>query len=111
MSEMIAYCGIDCYECGAFVSTRDNDDAKRREVAELWSKEFLPGITAEDINCEGCLSDGVLFSYCYDCKIRACAMERGFANCALCDDYVCEKLSEIFAVAPEAKERLDSLRT
>ncbi len=110
MSEMIAYCGLDCYQCGAFVATRDNDDAKRREVAELWAKEFLPGLTAEDINCDGCLTDGVLFSYCKDCKIRACAMDRGVANCAYCEDYACGKLDELFAMAPEAKARLDGLR-
>ena len=110
MSEMIAYCGLDCYQCGAFVATRDNDDAKRREVAELWAKEFLPGLTAEDINCDGCLTDGVLFSYCKDCKIRACAMDRGVVNCAYCEDYACGKLDELFAMAPEAKARLDGLR-
>jgi hypothetical protein len=110
MTEMIAYCGLDCFQCGAFLATRDNDDAKRQKVAELWSKEFSPGIRAEDINCEGCLSEGVLFSHCKVCKIRTCGMDRGVANCAFCEDYACEKLIEFFGMVPEAKARLDGLR-
>lgn len=35
MDKMIAFCGIVCSECPAFVATQKDDDAKRKEVAEL----------------------------------------------------------------------------
>jgi len=59
MEKIIAFCGIDCAECKAFIATQENSDAKRREVAEEWSKEFGEKINPKDINCDGCLSKGL----------------------------------------------------
>lgn len=56
MHEMIAFCGLLCNECGAFIATRDDDDEKRAEVAETWSKQFNADIKPQDVNCDGCLS-------------------------------------------------------
>jgi hypothetical protein len=111
MDEMIAMCGITCHECGAFLATRDNDDKKRAEVAQLWSKEYKADIKPEDINCEGCLSDTEnLFSHPKVCEIRKCGQEQGVVNCAHCRDYVCEKLEKFFEMAPDAKKRLDEIK-
>jgi len=111
MEAMIAYCGLDCHECGAFLATKANDDAKRQEVAVMWSKEFNADIKTQDINCEGCQSEnGVLFSHCQVCEIRKCGVEKGVANCAFCSDYTCDKLTKFHVMAPEAKVRLDGLR-
>lgn len=38
MKEMIAVCGLDCSQCGAFLATKENDDKKRAKVAQEWSK-------------------------------------------------------------------------
>ncbi|KPK93729.1 MAG: hypothetical protein AMJ88_07015 [Anaerolineae bacterium SM23_ 63] len=111
MNQMIAFCGIDCHECGVLIATRENDDAKRREVAELWSNEFNADIQPQDINCVGCLSKGgVLFSHCYECEIRKCGMEKGIANCAYCTDYACNKLEGLLSMVQDAKTRLDKIR-
>ena len=111
MDEMIAFCGITCQKCGAFLATRDNDDEKRAEVAQLWSKEYKSDLKPEDINCEGCLSEGEnLFSYLKICEIRKCAKEKDVVNCAHCSDYVCEKLKKFFEMAPDAKNRLDEIK-
>ena len=111
MDEMIAFCGITCHECGAFLATRDDDDEKRAEVAQLWSKEFKADIKPEDINCESCLSDGEnLFSHTKTCEIRKCGKEKGVVNCAHCSDYTCEKLEKFFEMVPDAKKRLDGIR-
>ncbi len=111
MDEMVAFCGLLCHKCGAFLATKNNDDEKRAEVAKLWSKEYNANIKPEDINCEGCLSNtGLVFNYCKVCEIRKCGMERGIMNCAHCDDYACEKLEKFFEMVPDSKKRLDDIR-
>jgi hypothetical protein len=111
MAEMIAFCGLDCHQCGAFLATRDDNDAQRREVAAIWSREHGSDLRAQDIDCEGCVSEGgVLFSHCDVCEIRRCGRERGIANCAFCSDYPCTRLSEFLSLVPESKTRLDSMR-
>ena len=112
MDEMVAFCGLLCHECGAFLATKNNDDEKRAEVAQLWSKEYNSDIKPEDINCEGCLSDGgLVFNYCKVCEIRKCGMERGIMSCAYCGDYACEKLEKFFEMVPDSKKHLDDIRS
>ncbi len=111
MNEMIAFCGIDCHECGALKATRENDDAKRRVVADLWSKEFGADIQLQDINCDGCISEGgIHFSHCDVCEIRKCGKEKAIENCAYCAEYACDKLEDFFSTVPEVKTRLDKIR-
>lgn len=110
-TEMIACCGIKCHECGAYIATKNDDDAKRKEVAEEWARLYNPDIKPEHINCEGCLSEGgVLFSHCNVCEIRKCAREKDHVNCAHCPDYACEKLTQFFEMVPDAKTTLDAVR-
>lgn len=112
MEEIIAICGLTCHECGAYLATINDDDQKRAEVAELWSKEYSSDLKPEDIICEGCLSDGEnLFSYTKVCEIRKCGKEKAVLNCAHCSDYICEKLEKFFQMAPEAKKRLEEIRS
>ena len=111
MDKMIAFCGLVCTECPAFLATQENDDTKRKEVAEAWSKQFNMTIKPEDINCDGCKSEGKrLIGYCHICQIRKCSQEKGVENCAHCDEYACEKLTEFFAMAPMAKTSLEEIR-
>jgi hypothetical protein len=111
MEKKIAMCGIVCSDCGAFQATRDDDDQKRREVAELWSKEYGSDIKPEDINCESCRSDSDnVFNYTKVCEIRKCGKEKAVENCAHCADYACERLQEFFGMVPDAKKRLDEIK-
>lgn len=110
MSEMIAICGLACHECGAFKATRDDDDARRAEVAKMWSEMFEAEIKPSDINCEGCTSDGVLFQHCTVCEIRECGVGKGVVNCAHCEEYVCAKLEQFFEKVPECRTQLDGIR-
>lgn len=111
MDEMIAYCGIVCTGCDAFVATQNDDDAKRKEVAELWTKEYNVDVKPEDINCDGCLATtDRVFNYCNICEIRKCGAEKGVVNCAYCEDYACDKLEKFFKMAPENKTTLDEIR-
>ena len=111
MDEMIAFCGLTCTRCPAFLATRSDDDEARRKIAQEWSKEFGADINPEDINCDGCLAtDGRHIGYCGMCEIRKCGMDRGVENCAHCADYACEKLEDFFGKAHEARATLDAIR-
>jgi hypothetical protein len=110
MEKMMAYCGLICTDCPAYIATQKNDNEARKKVAEEWSKHDA-ALKPEDINCDGCLADTErLFKFCNVCEVRKCGKARGVVNCAYCDDYGCDKLTEIFKMAPEAKTRLDELR-
>ncbi len=109
--EIIAYCGLDCMACPAYQATIKDDRQMREETAANWSKEFNTVLTADDINCVGCLAEqGVLFEHCQVCKIRSCSRGKDLENCAHCTEYHCQELAGFFAMAPEAQERLDKIR-
>ncbi len=111
MNSVIAYCGINCSECPAYIATQKNDDEARKKVAEEWQKIFNPNIKPEDINCDGCTSQTSRhFSYCSECKIRQCGMEKKVENCAYCKEYACDKLNEFFKMVPNAKVTLDAIK-
>ena len=38
MKKMIAYCGLDCEKCDAYLATVHNDDALREKTAKLWAE-------------------------------------------------------------------------
>ncbi len=110
MNEIIAFCGISCSECGAFIATKNNNDEKRAVVAKMWSKQYNSDIKPEDINCDGCQCDGGrIFNYCTVCEIRKCGKEKGVTNCGHCDDYACDMLENFFAMVPDSKKRLDEI--
>lgn len=111
MEKMVAVCGITCSDCGAFIATQENDDAKRTEVAEAWSKAFGHEIKPEDINCDGCLTvDGRHINHWSVCEVRKCGTEREVENCAYCIDYKCERLEKFHEQVPEAKKTLEVIR-
>jgi hypothetical protein len=112
MDKMIAYCGLVCTDCPAYIATQADDRAALEQVAAQWREEFnAPGITVEYVVCDGCLAeDGRKCGHCAECDIRACGVSRGVANCAHCDDYACEKLERFFGFAPDAQRVLDEIR-
>ena len=107
---MIAFCGLNCSKCDAFIATRENDAAKREATARKWSELYRADIKAEQINCQGCKSDGVRFSHCDVCDIRKCCLSKGVDNCAVCEDTICDKLSAFISLAPEAGKALEKIR-
>ena len=110
--QMIAYCGLVCSECPAYVATQAGDMEALERVTARWSEDFNETITVEDCLCDGCTSGSErLCSYCSECQVRACATARGVITCAHCDDYGCEKLTGLFnVVGPEAKATLEGIR-
>jgi hypothetical protein len=112
VDRMIAHCGMVCSDCEAYENRHTNDREAMERVAARWRVAFnRPDATADDVICDGCTAQGRHWVRCAECPIRACAAERGVANCAYCDDYdTCEKLTELIASIPEAKAMLDAIR-
>ena len=105
----IAYCGLDCTKCLAYIATKENSDEKRHEFYMKLTQEYnlKPSINPEELNCDGCLTEkaGNL-----GCAIRKCARGIGVINCAYCREYICEQLEKYFRTAPGCKEILDGIK-
>ena len=114
---MIAYCGLLCQECPIYLATREIDKSKKEKMIydiihqckEIYGIEYK---FSDITDCDGCKSgNGRLFKGCVDCKIRKCAIKRGLKNCAYCEEYACDSLMELFKSDPNAKIRLDEIRS
>ncbi len=111
MGKMIAYCGLVCTDCGAYIATRKNDDKMRKEIAAEWTAKYNHPFKPEDINCDGCLPATVkTLGYLNMCAIRKCGQEKGVKNCGWCRDYSCAKTDEFFKMVPDAKKTLDAVK-
>ena len=107
MTELIAFCGLDCAQCPAWRGLARTSVEERARLAREWSTDRY-SLTAKDLDCEGCVGpDDQLVAFCRDCDIRRCGTEREVLNCAHCTDYSCARLEK---TAPEAKARLAELR-
>ncbi len=108
---MIAYCGLNCLNCDAFIASKENSDELRKKTAEKWSIQFNVDIDPKTINCTGCKSDGIRFFYCDNsCTIRKCCIKKQITSCIDCADFPCEDINFILNNAPETKENLEKLR-
>ena len=106
-TEIIAYCGLICTECPAFIATSQNDTEKLQALGLEWyGKED----NADYCLCDGCTTDGRKNNYCQECRVHLCAKERGVINCAHCEDYGCETLTALFQHIPLGKETLNKIR-
>ncbi len=112
MAKMIAYCGLICSDCAAYLATQANDQAALRRVRDQWREEYnVPQMTVDDVTCDGCLVEGLKCGHCAECDIRACGRSRGVVNCAHCADYAgCDMLKRFFGFVPDAKAKLDQIR-
>lgn len=108
MNELIACCGLNCETCDARIATINNDNALREKTARLWSKLNHISITAEQINCMGCRTDGPKTEFCSTlCPIRQCCIQKGLATCGSCPHLdSCEKAGAVLQNSPEAHENL-----
>jgi hypothetical protein len=105
---MIAYCGLDCEKCDAYIATINNDDALREKTAKLWAEMNNAPITAEMIHCMGCRIDGVKTPFCDSmCEIRQCALKKDFDTCGDCSEMTtCKIVGEILNSSKESRENL-----
>ena len=108
MKKMIAYCGLDCEKCDAYLATLHDDQALREKTAKAWSELNHVPILPEHINCLGCRADGIKTVFCDSlCEIRQCALKKGVETCGDCPDRVgCPTVGAVWNSNSEAKSRL-----
>ena len=108
MDRRIAYCGLACEACDAYLATIRDDQALREKTAALWAALNQAPILPEHINCTGCRADGVKTVYCQHlCPIRACAAGRGEETCGACPELeTCQTLGALTKQNPAALENL-----
>ncbi|MBN1935422.1 MAG: DUF3795 domain-containing protein [Anaerolineae bacterium] len=110
--KIIAYCGLICSDCPAYVATQADDVAAlERMAADARARFNDSNITVESAKCDGCLGETQYkCGYCAECAVRACGVACGVLNCAHCPDYGCDKLTAFWAMAPKARATLEQVR-
>ncbi len=99
MRDMIAYCGLDCEKCDAYLATINNDQILREKTAKLWAELNNAPILPEHINCQGCRINGVKTIFCDSlCNIRKCAVKKKVSTCGECTDMdICPTLKTVIS--------------
>lgn len=109
MAPMHAPCGIDCEVCDCYVATQNDDKEARLKMAEGFKQAYGKDIDPETIVCDGCSAEGRHIGFCAECGIRACALGRGFATCAECEELPCDKGSFIWKENSQSLANLKQL--
>lgn len=106
----IAFCGLDCGSCPAFLARKYDDQSIREKTAKEWTEKGFE-IFPQEINCDGCnIREGVVIDFCRQCKVRSCAMERDVESCAECEDFICQDLDSLYGlIGVEPKEKLQQI--
>ena len=81
-NELAAPCGLYCGVCAVYIATRDNNDKFREKLTGVY------GVTADQLVCDGCLSDRVA-GFCKICSIKSCCAEKKIEGCHQCGDFPC----------------------
>lgn len=110
MSEIIAYCGLDCGKCDAFTVTQANDLERKKQMAKRWTEGLDIEFKPEDIDCTGCKSSKISGWCTKICKIRPCAEVRRVKTCGHCEDYPCTRLEQFLSNEPKAARNLEEIR-
>ena len=90
--QLAAVCGLYCEACSLFIATT-GDPARLKGLAARFQ------LSEEAIKCYGCRS-AKRGPYCENCKMFACAAERGIDFCSKCEEYPCDDLKQFQAAMP-----------
>lgn len=109
MRKMIAYCGLDCEKCDAYIATINDDQILREKTAKAWSEMNQVPILPEHINCQGCRTEGIKTVFCDSlCEIRQCALKKGVETCGDCPDMkTCKLVGMIISNNSDALKNLE----
>ncbi|MDQ2177267.1 DUF3795 domain-containing protein [Marinifilum sp. D714] len=110
--DRIAYCGVNCSTCPAYVATQRQQEKVKVRIAKLWSDEDYK-YEACEITCKGCHEPwGKKFRHCAECAVRECARQKLYDTCAECNEYPCNKLIDLHQTLDKkiARINLDDIR-
>lgn len=96
-----AVCGLYCEACSLFIGTMEDPERLKWIAARFQVSE-------EAAKCYGCRSEK-RFPHCDNCKMSACAAERGIDFCSECEEYPCQHLKEFQSERPHRIELWDDL--
>jgi hypothetical protein len=94
--KVAAVCGLYCEACSLFIATTE-DPARLKGLAARFQ------LSEEAIKCYGCRS-AKRGPYCENCKMFACAAERGIDFCNECEEYPCDDLKQFQSAMPHRIE-------
>ena len=105
MQPILTRCGYRCDLCLAYKPNVDANPPNRQILSDGWHQYFGFRLPADAICCDGCMAeDPKLIDQ--SCPVRPCVIERGLENCAQCEDYICEKLTERLVIFEEVQHRV-----
>ena len=99
--KLAAVCGLYCEACTLFIATKEDPERLKGLAARYQLSE-------EAIKCYGCRS-AKRGPYCEQCKMFACAAERGIEFCVECTEYPCDDLKQFQSERPHRIELWDDL--
>lgn len=85
----ISVCGLNCAVCDIYRGCHGDEEVRAKTI-EWFRNELNLEVEPECEGCRGPLSN----HWSPDCKMLACAKERGHEHCFECDYFPCEKLEE-----------------
>jgi hypothetical protein len=90
---LVAVCGLYCGACAIYRAWNDGNQERLQDLYNRMSARR--DMVWDDLQCNGCLSNGKLLPFCRDCNIRLCALEKpGVTRCSDCDDFPCTLITE-----------------
>ena len=105
MEPILTRCGYRCDLCLAYKPNVANNPSNQQKLSDGWFKYYGFRLSALEICCDGCMSDNPKLID-QSCPVRPCVIEKELDNCAQCERYVCEKLTERLVVLEQIKQRV-----
>lgn len=83
---LLGVCGLYCGACYHY-------RASFPEGRHLLEQARLQGRELTGFTCAGCRSDALyIHPGCAQCRIRACADDKGILHCGLCSEFPCDRI-------------------
>ena len=105
MEAILTRCGYRCDLCLAYAPNIDSHPENQEVLSDGWFKYFGFRLVPETIRCDGCMAENPELIDTA-CPVRPCVIERGFSNCAACEDFVCDKLGQRLVDYDEVAQRV-----
>ena len=107
MEPILSLCGFRCDLCLAYKPNIEAHPENRQVLSDGWYTYFSFRLSPEEIYCEGCSAETPT-TLDRDCPVRPCVIGHELANCAACDDYICETLTERLINFDEIQAKFDA---